>query len=98
MMERPFVEIERPAWIEDKRVDRMMRIGRIEAVEDQLANVRLIVAIGILQIHHVRLLRDDHAAAVKLDSRGQIKLVGKYRLLVSFSVAVGVFKDQNLVV
>ena len=73
-----------------------MRIGRVEAVQHDLALVGLIVAVGVLEEHQVRLLGDVDAAVAQLQAGGQVQLVGKDGLLVGLAVAVGVFEDQHL--
>ena len=76
----------------------MVRIGRIKAVHDQLARVGAIVAVGILQEHQVRHLRQVNASVSQLDADGQMQPVGKRRAAVGLAVVVGVFEDQDLVV
>ncbi len=76
----------------------MVRIGRVEPVQDQLADVGLVVAVGVFEEHHVRLGADIDAAVAKLDAGRQVQLVGEDRPLISLAVAVGVFEDQDFVV
>jgi hypothetical protein len=76
----------------------MVRVGRVEAVHDDVARVGLVVAVGVLQEHQVGLLRDVGPAVAQLDPGGDVELVGEDRLLVGPAVAVGVLEDQDLVV
>ena len=75
-----------------------MRVGRVEAGEDALADVGLVVAVGVLQEHQVGRLGDQDAAVGELEAGRAVQLVGEDDHLVGLAVAVGVFEDQELVV
>ena len=75
-----------------------MRIADTPAGEDDLTDVGLVVAVGILQEDEVRGLRDDHAAVGEDEARRDVELIGEDRELVGLTVAVGVFADLDAVV
>ena len=75
-----------------------MRVGRVEAGEDALADVGLVVAVGVLEEHQVGRLGDQDAAVGELEPGRAVQAVGEDGLLVGLAVAVGVFEDQELVV
>ena len=53
----PFLPVKCTPRVPGKGVHRMVRIGRVEAVHDQLARVGPVVAIGVSQEHQVGHLR-----------------------------------------
>jgi hypothetical protein len=56
-MERPFLEIHRPARIERETVRGVMRVRGIETVNKALFHVVLVVAVGVFQEDDVRAAR-----------------------------------------
>ena len=56
VMEDAFLEVQRAAGIEREAVHRVVRVGRVQAAEDDLAGVGLVVAVGVLEEHQVRRL------------------------------------------
>ena len=67
-------------------------------MHDQVTGIGLVVAVGVLEEHQVRLLSDVNPAVAEFDSGRDVKLVGENRLFVGFTVAVGILEDQDLVV
>ena len=97
VMERSLFEIERAPLVVGEGADRVMRVGRVEAVEHEFTDVGLVVAVGVFEEQQVRLLRDEHAASAEFETGRHMQSVGEDGPLVGAAVAVGVFKDQNLV-
>ena len=98
LVKRPLLHEQPAGRIAREGADRVVRIGRIESVEHDLADVGLVVTVGIFQENEVRLLRDIEPAIGDLEAGRQMEAVGEHRLFVGLSVAVGVFEDQDLVV
>ena len=97
-MERPFLKVERAARIEREAVGRVMRVGRVEAVQHPLLDVVVIVAVGVFEEQDVGPLRDEDAASPELEAGRVPQVAGKDGALVGPAVAVGVFENQELVV
>ena len=64
----------------------------------RLADVGLVVAVGVLEEHQVGRLRQQDAAIDELEPGRAVQAVGEDGLLVGLAVAVGVLEDQELVV
>ena len=77
VMERAFLEVERAARVEDEAVGRVVRVGRVEAVEHADAEVGLAVAVGVLEEHQVGRLGDEDAAVVELEAGRAVQVVGE---------------------
>ena len=92
------LHVQRAAGIEREAVDRVVRVRGVESVEQVLLHVVAIVAVGVLEEHEVRLVREDHAAVVELEAGRVVQVTRKDRALVGLPVAVGVLEDQQLVV
>ncbi len=75
-----------------------MRIGRVKTAKHDLADIGPIIAIGVLEKHEVRLLREIDAAIPQFQTRGHMQAIGKHRLPIGSAVAVGILENQNLVV
>ena len=75
-----------------------VRILDAEAGDDDLTDVGLVVAVGVLEEDEVRGLRDDHAAVGEDEARRDVELIGEDRELVCLAVTVGVFADLDAVV
>ncbi len=97
-MEDPFLEIEPTTRIEHEAVGRVVRIGRVEAVQDAHAHVGLVVAVGVLQEDQIGRHGHVHAAVPEFESGRVVQMVGEGRTLVGLAVTVGVFQDEQLVV
>jgi hypothetical protein len=97
-VEDPLRHVERPTRIEDEAVDRVVGVGRVEPVEQDLLHVVLVVAGRVLEEDEVRLLRDDHAAVPELEAGGIVQVAGEHGGLVRLAVPVGVLEDDQLVV
>ena len=67
-VEDPLLHVERTTRIEGEAVDRVMRVGGVEAVQQVFLDVVLVVAVRVLQEHEVRRLRDEHAVVVELEA------------------------------
>ena len=67
-MEDSFADVQRATRIEREAVHRVVRVGRIHAAEEDLLRVVLVVAVGVLEEHEVRRLREDHAAVPELEA------------------------------
>ena len=98
LVERSLLKIKGAAGVELEAVGGVVRVGRIEAGEDSLADVGLVVAVGVLQEHQVGRLGDQDAAVGELEAGRAMQAVGEDDPLVGLAVAVGVFEDQELVV
>ena len=96
VVEGSFLPVEGPARIPGEGVHGVVRVGGVKAVDDDLADIGLVVAVGVLEEHHVRLLGDIDAAVSQLDTRGNVQAVGENDLLVGLAVAIGILKDQHL--
>ena len=76
---------------------RVMRVFRGEAVEQVHDPVGLVVAVGVGEPEHPRLVHHQHAAGEELKARRTVELVEEDGALVGPPVAVGVFEDHELV-
>ena len=93
-----FAEHERAAGIGGVGTDGVVRIVGIEAAENDLGAVGLVVAVGVAEQDEVRLLGKINAFGGELEADGQIEVICKHGFLVGFAVAVGVFVDEQFVV
>ena len=98
VMKRPFLKIDCSAGIEHEAVGRVVRVGRVHPVDDALLHVVAVIAVRVLEEENVGTLRDDHPAPPEFEPGRILKVVRERRALVRTTVAVGVFKDQQLVV
>ena len=98
LMKRALLHEQPAGRIAREGTDRVVRVGRIEPVEYDLADVSLVIAVGVFQEDEVRLLRDVEPAVGDLEAGRQMEAIGEHRLLVGFAVAIGVFEDQDLVI
>ena len=76
----------------------MVRVVRIEAVQDEFHPVGLAVLVIVDEQGEVGFLRDVHAFRGDLEADRDMELVGEDGLLVGLAVAVRVLEDQDLVV
>ena len=75
-----------------------MRVGGVEAVQQDFLDVVAIVAVRVLQEHHVGRLREDDAVLIEFEPGGVVQVARKHRPLVGLAVAIGVFEDEQRVV
>ena len=75
-----------------------MRVANAPSGAEDLPDVGLVVAVGVLQEQHVRRRRDDHAAVGEDQARRQVQVVGEHGELVGTPVTVGVLDDLDAVV
>ncbi len=85
-------------WSHHKTIGRMMRICRVDAVEDTFLDVGFVVAVCVFQKEDVRSHRHQHSAIPEFESRWIVQTVRERNATISFSVAVVVGKNQQLVV
>ena len=97
-MEDAFLHVERAAAIEREAVDRVVRVGGVEPVQEDFLGVVLVVAVRVLEEDQVRLLCEEHAAVPELEAGRVVQVAREHRALVGLAVAVGVFEDDQLVV
>ena len=93
-----FLKIQRAARIEGEAVDRVMGVGRVEAVQHELLGVVLVVSVRILQEDEVWLLCDEHSAIPELEAGRILEIAREDRALVGLAIAIGVLEDEQLVV
>ena len=98
VMERAFLKIERAGGIERETIGGVVRVGGVETADDPGFDVVAIVAVGVLQIEHIRPLRHNHTLPPEFKSGRIVEIAGKGLHLVGTAVAVGVFQNQQLVV
>ncbi len=96
--ERAFLEVERSARIEGEAVGGVMRVGRVDAVEDADSRVAMIAAGAVLEKHHIGRFGQQHAAVVELEACRAMQMVGENRAFVGVASALGVFENQELIV
>ena len=99
VMEHALLEVQLAGRTPLKRRERVVGVGGIEPVQDSLRDVGLVVAVGVGEIHQIRLAGDVAGVASGVrDARRQMQAIGEDGFLVGLAVAVGVFVDQDLVV
>ena len=81
----------------DEVVRRVMRISRPERAHDADADIRHIIAVGVLEKEQVRHRGDDHAAVPELESRRVVN-VRERDGLVRYTIAILVRQDQQAIV
>ncbi len=89
VQQAPGARLERPG--------RVVRVFRGEPVEHMHDEIGLVVAIGVLEPQHPRLVHHQHAAIEELKAGRTVELVVEDRTLVGLLVAVSVFEDHELV-
>ena len=67
-MERPLLKVHRTTRIQREAVGRVMRVGRIEAVENSFLHVVLVVTVSVLQKYDVRSLSQQYAVIPELEA------------------------------
>ena len=91
MVKRALLKIERTARVQHKTVERMMRVGRVKAMQHTLAHVGHVVPIDVFQKHEVRLLPDQHAAIPDFESCRHMQPIRKRAARIGTAVAVDIF-------
>ena len=74
----------------------MVRVRRPQALQDRVANIGLVVAVGVFQKQQVGTGSHQHTTAPKLESQRVVN-VRKDLSLVGNTVAIGVLKDHQAV-
>ena len=97
-MKDTLLEVERPRRIKRKAVARVVRVGGVEPADERRLDVVPIVAIGVFEVDHARSLRHDHALPPEFKPDRVVEVAGERLHAVCFSVAVGVFEDEELVI
>lgn len=97
-MKSSLLEIEPTRRVQHKTVRSMMRIGRIEAMHDPFLVVRLAVAIGVFKKPKIRRLGHQHSPIPMFKSGRAMEVIGKGGHLVGLAIAIGILKDQQLIV
>ena len=98
LVERALLEVERAVRGQDEAVGGVVRVGRVEPVQELLADVGLVVAVGVLEEQQVGGHGHEHAAVPELEAGRVVQVVGEDLRAVGLAVAVGVLQDQQLVV
>ena len=98
VQEASFEQIERAGGVGAVGGDGVVRVVRVEAVQDELLAVRLAVLVVVDEQGEVGLLREVDAFGRDLEADGQVQAVGEHAPLVGAAVAVGVLEDEQLVV
>ena len=96
--EAAFEQVERARGVGAIGGDGVVRVVRVEAVQDQLGAVGLAVLVIVDEQGEVGFLGDIHAFRGDLEADRDVQLVGENGLLVGLAVAIGVLEDQELVV
>jgi hypothetical protein len=78
-----------------RRVHAVLRVRAREACEDLALEVRLAVAVRVLEIEDIRRVGDDNPALPPHEARGQTETVGKNRALVGASVPIAVLQQDD---
>jgi hypothetical protein len=93
-----FLEIEGAVGAPLEGVDGVVAVLGAEAVQDDAPHVGAVVAVGVLQEHQVRLLRDVGAAVAEGEAGRDVEPIREDLDLVGPAVAVAVLEDDQLVV
>ena len=72
-------------------------VFRGKAVEHVHDRIGFVIAVGVSQPEHPRLVHHQHAAVEKLKTGRAVQLVVKYGALVGRAVLVGIFEDHEFV-
>ena len=76
---------------------RAVRVAHVPAGDQRLADVGLVVAVGVLEADRETAVLADHAAAIERERVGNTQVLGKDGELVHLAVVVRVFADANAV-
>ena len=82
------------AKLASKRIDGMMCVVIVEAAQDIITLIRMIVTVDIAQQHQVTTLSDVDAFGSEFKTQRHMQTIGKYRLFISLSIVVGIFQNQ----
>ena len=77
--------------------DFAVRVSHVPAGDEDLFEIGLTVAVGVLEIDRFGPVLHDHTAAIERDGGWDTELVGEDRELVGDPIAVGVFADADAV-
>ena len=97
-VEGALLEVEGAVGTEDEAVGGVVGVGGREAVQDALAPVCAVVAVGVLEEQDVGAVGDQHAAVPELEPGRVVQVLGEDRRAVGAAVAVDVLEDHELVV
>ena len=75
----------------------MVGVFRGPTVEHVHHDIGLVVAVGVLEPEHSRLIHHEHAAVEELEAGRAVEFVVEHRALVGRAVLVGVLQDHELV-
>src|SRR5262245_41147050 len=81
----------------DEVVQGVVRVFGAASAEQYLANVGLVVAVGVLEKRQVRHVGHVDAAVAKLERQRHVQVVRENGRFVSAAVAIGVFENDELV-
>ena len=98
VMERPFLHVDGSAGIQYEAVDRMVRIGGVEPVDQTFLDVVFVVAVRVFQEQQIRPLGHQDAAVPEFESGRVVNVAGERGAFVGFAVTIGVFQDQQAIV
>ena len=98
MMEGPFLEIHGTSGIERKAVDRVVRIRRIETMDDSFFNVVFVITVRVFEKQQIGSLRDQDTAVPEFEAGRIMNVTGERDALVGFAVLIRIFQDQQTVV
>ena len=95
-MKYSVTQIDRASRLECHRVGLMMRIRRVEPVEDALHQLPFSITIGVPRIPQIRRLHHHHPILIKLEPCGAVQVIQKGRALRRLSISPNI-KNQQLV-
>ena len=96
-MEHTVAKIGGTAGIAHHRVGRVVRVGGIDAVENALFKVGVIVSFSRFHIPQIRRLHEQNAVLVKGETGRAVQAVDEMCDFVGVTGALGVFKNKNAV-
>ena len=74
-----------------------MRVFAAKAGEHHAPFIRVVIAVGVLEMQQVRLLAHVHAAVAADDRRAHVEPFKKHRALVGHAIVVGVLENDDAV-
>ena len=92
--EDPALPVEPAVRAENEVVGPVVGVGGVEAVQDNLADVRHVIAIGVLEEDEVRAGGDEHAPVPELEAEGVLD-AGELRGAIGAAVPVVVVEDEQ---
>ena len=98
MKENTFAHDECSRWISRVSSDGVVGIVTIKASENDFADVRFIVAIGVGEQYDVWFLGNIDTFWGKFEADGKMQFVSKNNFFIGFAIVVGVLVNENFVV